>query len=79
MNKKGFTFIEVILATLIIFIAGVSSLGFYNNYTNQLDDTTQYIQMKINITKNYGLSMSDLLYTIDGVKSRPYIKMKWLY
>ena len=74
MNKKGFTFIEVILATLIIFIAGVSSLGFYNNYTNQLDDTTQYIQMKINATKSYGLAMSDLLYTIDGVKSRPYIK-----
>lgn len=76
MNKKGFTLIETIIVVAIVCVIGVSSLGFYNNYFNRLDDATQFIEMKINATRNYGLSMSDVMPTIDGVKSRPFIKFE---
>ena len=74
MKNKGFTLPEVAIATALIGITTVSSIGVYANYMGNLKDSALMISSKLEKTKAFAKgSTSNGQYIIEGKNTLPYV------
>lgn len=76
MNKKGFTFIEMVVVIIIIAVACASSIGNFFNFLSNPDDAVDNIESKITYEVQLGKNTPFKSgYIVNGTTNiMPYVK-----